>query len=60
MKPLQGPDAHYSQLYWSDGSLVGMDPLNNALLSLWGLTWGGFGVKPTLASGVAVSALASY
>ena len=41
------------QLYWgthgADDTLVLGDPLNTALLSVWGLLQAGFGVEPTLA-----------
>lgn len=40
------------QLYWDTNSLVGSDPLNNCLLSLWGFLRGGFGVTPTLTKGL--------
>lgn len=40
------------QLYWgthgADNTLVLGDPLNTALLSVWGLLQAGFGVVPTL------------
>jgi hypothetical protein len=38
--------------YWDSGVLVGGDPLNNALMAIWGWLRGGFGVKPTLTRGV--------
>lgn len=40
------------QLYWNKGVLVGSDPLNNALLSLWGLLRGGLGILTTLSQGL--------
>jgi len=43
------------QLYWDTGQLVGVDPLNNALLTLWGFLRAGFGVHPTLSRGLVVT-----
>ena len=44
------------QLYWRTGELVGADPLNNALLALYGALHGGFGIKRTLAGETVVNA----
>lgn len=43
------------QLYWNTGELVGGDPLNNALMALWGWLRGVFGVKPMLQGLVATN-----
>ena len=40
------------QAYFSTQSLVGTDPLNDSLLSLYGLVHGGFGFKSTLTKGL--------
>ena len=40
------------QAYFNDQSLVGTDPLNDSLLSIWGLVHGGFGFKSTLSKGL--------
>ena len=40
------------QAYFNDQSLVGTDPLNDSLLSVWGLMHAGFGYKPTLMQGL--------
>lgn len=40
------------QLYWADGTLVGFDPLNNALLALWGFLRACFGFTLSLAGGL--------
>ena len=44
------------QLYWNTGELVGADPLNNALMAVWGWLRAVFGVKPTLAGVVSTHA----
>jgi hypothetical protein len=40
------------QAYFNTQALVGTDPLNDSLLSAWGLVHGGFGFKSTLARGL--------
>jgi hypothetical protein len=44
------------QLYWNTGTLVGGDPLNNALMAIWGWLRGSFGVKPMLSQIVITNA----
>jgi hypothetical protein len=54
---LQHP-IHLTQLYWgvnqTEGTLVGFDPLNNALLAVWGFLRTGFGIVPTATHGLIV------
>ena len=40
------------QAYFNTQELVGTDPLNDSLLSVWGLLRGGLGYKPTLSEGL--------
>ena len=40
------------QAYFNTQALVGTDPLNDSLLSAWGLLRAGMGYKPTLSSGL--------
>ncbi len=40
------------QAYFNTQELVGTDPLNDSLLSAWGLLRGGMGVKATLSKGL--------
>jgi len=43
------------QLYWGEtDELVGFDPLNTALLSVWGFMRAVFGIAPTLANGLTI------
>jgi len=40
------------QVFWNSGALVGNDPLNNALIAIWGMLLGGFGVDVSLSEGI--------
>ena len=40
------------QAIFTTQALVGTDPLNDSLLSVWGLVHGGFGFKSTLSRGL--------
>lgn len=47
------------QAYFNTQALVGTDPLNDSLLSIWGLVHGGLGFKSTLSHGLVATGIPS-